>query len=493
MLWAGTDDGAIHVTTDGGAHWSDVTPAQIRPWTRIFNMDAGHFDTGTAYAAANTLRIDDPNPHFWRTHDGGKTWAEIDNGIAPGAVANAIREDPRERGLLYASTETQVWVSFDDGDHWQSLRLDMPAVSVRDLEVKDDSGCLCSDLIAATHGRGFWILDDVTPLRQAAEARAAGDAYLFKPAAAARVRFATNDPTPWAPELPAGENPPPGAIIDYTLGVRPNGPVTVEIADAAGTVIRHYTSADTAARPDAALDPEEYERLCENKPTAANCALPLYWPAPPTVIAIAPGMHRVSWDMRYDPIAEVKSDGVEATGAVLHRSFPPAVAPWAPAGRYTVRLTVNGKTQSQPLALELDPRIRTPAAGLARLASLTREMYDGARESHEAYEAARALAARLDSAHTASAQALKAKLDSIAPAERDDQPRRGRARGGRAAVEAPPTLNGVSDEMLAAAMAMQGADVTPTASQAAACARASTRYRAVMARWRAIESARGSR
>ena len=136
-------------------------------------MDAGHFDTLTAYAAANTLRVDDMNPHFWRTHDGGKTWTEINNGIAPGAVANSIREDPRKKGLLYAATDTQVWVSFDDGDHWSSLRLNMPAMSVRDIQVKDDDSCLCADLVAGTHGRGFWILDDVTPLRQQAELQAA--------------------------------------------------------------------------------------------------------------------------------------------------------------------------------------------------------------------------------------------------------------------------------------------------------------------------------
>ena len=149
VLWAGTDDGNIQVTLDGGANWTNVTPPAIKPWTRIFNIEAGHFDKGTAYAAANTMRIDDMNPHFWRTHDGGKSWTEIDNGLAPGAVANSIREDPRQKGLLYAATETQVWVSFDDGDHWQSLRLDMPAVSVRDIQLKDDSTCLCSDLSPA--------------------------------------------------------------------------------------------------------------------------------------------------------------------------------------------------------------------------------------------------------------------------------------------------------------------------------------------------------
>ena len=166
-IWAGTDDGLIWTTTDGGAHWSNVTPPELKPFWKVFNMDAGHFDAQTAYAAVNTMRLDDMRPHLFRTHDGGKTWTEIDNGIPDGAATSAIREDPKRKGLLYAGTETQVYVSFDDGDHWQSLRLNMPASSVRDLEVKDD------DLIAATHGRGFLILDNVTPLRQIAASTAA--------------------------------------------------------------------------------------------------------------------------------------------------------------------------------------------------------------------------------------------------------------------------------------------------------------------------------
>jgi len=168
------------------------------------------------------LRIDDAHPHFWRSHDGGRTWTEIDNGIAPNAVANSIREDPRVPGLLYAATDAQVWVSFDDGANWQSLRLNMPAISVRDIQVKDDSTCMCADLIAGTHGRGFWILDDLTPLRHLAKA-ARGD-YLVKPQTAVRVRFGTNEPTPWPPELPAGENPPAGAIIDYALATTLQAP-----------------------------------------------------------------------------------------------------------------------------------------------------------------------------------------------------------------------------------------------------------------------------
>ena len=227
ILWAGTDDGNIQVTRDGGLAWTNVTPPSIKPWTRIFNIEAGHFDPLVAYAAANTMRLDEIAPHFYRTHDGGKTWTEINTGIAGDAVANTIREDPRQPGLLYAGTDTQVWVSFDDGDHWQSLRHNMPAISVRDLQIKDDAKCRCADLIAGTHGRGFWILDDVTPLRQAAAVKAAlakNEPYLFKPGPAVRVRFGVNEPTPWPPELPAGESAPPGALIDYYLAKDAGGP-----------------------------------------------------------------------------------------------------------------------------------------------------------------------------------------------------------------------------------------------------------------------------
>ena len=193
-LWAGTDDGLIWTSTDAGAHWANVTPPELKPFWKVFNMDAGHFDALTDYAAVNTLRLDDMRPHLFRTHDGGKTWKEIDNGLPEGAATSAIREDPKQKGLLYAGNETQVFVSFDDGDHWQSLRLNMPASSVRDLAIKDD------DLIAATHGRGFLILDNVTPLRQIAASLAqASQTRLYTPQTALRIRNNMNPPTPWPP------------------------------------------------------------------------------------------------------------------------------------------------------------------------------------------------------------------------------------------------------------------------------------------------------
>ena len=484
VLWAGTDDGVIQVTTDGGLHWRDVTPPGLAPWTRIFNLEAGHFDAHTAYAAANTMRIDDPNPHFWRTHDGGRTWTEIDGSLASGAAANAIREDPRQPGLLYAATQTQVWVSFDDGDHWRSLRRNMPAVSVRDIEVKDDSTCHCADLVAGTHGRGFWILDDLTPLRQEAAlraAQAAGTPYLVKPLDALRVRFGTNDPTPWPPELPAGENPPPGAILDYFLPADAAGPVTLSVLDAAGRVVRSYSSTDPVLEPDPAVDTAAYDRICRRRPSATDCGLPLYWPAPQSRLSAVAGMHRFSWDLRYQPLGatEPSDQGdVAATGAVPRRSAHGATTPWAPPGHYLVRLTVDGRSFTQPLTLRLDPRVRTPAAGLAQLATLSEESYRDAAASREAYRRARALAAALDSLSVGATDPFRAALDSLAPAPRP----RGRRFFGGGPAQAP-TLESVSGTLLGAVMAMQNADVTPTAAQVAACTRARAQSAAVMARW----------
>ena len=248
------------------------------------------------------------------------------------AVANTIREDPRQPGLLFAGTDTQVWISFDDGDHWQSLRQNMPAISVRDLQIKDDAKCRCADLIAGTHGRGFWILDDVTPLRQAAAAKAAlakNEPYLFKPGPAVRVRFGVNEPTPWPPELPAGESAPPGALIDYYLARDASGPVKLEILDAGGKMLRTYSSTEPIL-PDPGKDMAPYDEICKTTPTAAYCGLPLYWPAPQLSVSTRPG-----WPVqlgsqvrsRLDRDLVPAGDG-EATGAV------PApiriTTPWVP-------------------------------------------------------------------------------------------------------------------------------------------------------------------
>jgi len=426
------------------------------------------------------MRIDDMNPHFWRTHDGGQTWTEINNGIAPGAVANSIREDPRKEGLLYAATETQVWVSFDDGDAWHSLRLDMPAVSVRDIQVKDDPTCMCSDLVAGTHGRGFWILDNVTPLRQVAEAESAQTAYLFRPATAVRVRSGTNDPTEWTPELPAGENPPPGGIIDYYLQTDVSRAIALDVLDAEGAVVRSYSSDDPVLDPDPGIDPEGYDELCRRDPTAPNCSVPLYWVAPQNTLSTHKGMHRFTWDLAFDPLGEEpRASG--SVGAVPHHTYPRIEAPWAPPGAYTVRLTVNGQEFSQPLTLRLDPRVTTPEADLAHLAVLSRALYDDAVTVHAAYELARTLVTQLESFEDEEATAFLEQLQALAP---EPRPRRRFFRG----PAGPPTLVSVQQALMGAAMAMAAADVAPTDRQVAAGSAARDQARDILGRWEELST-----
>ncbi len=487
VLWAGTGDGLIQLTTDGGAKWTNVSPPQMKAWTRIFNMDAGHFDTKTAYAAANSLRLDDMNPHLWRTHDGGKTWTEINHGITGGAVTNSIREDPRKKGLLYAATDTQVWVSFDDGDNWSSLRLDMPAISVRDIQVKDDESCLCSDLVAGTHGRGFWILDDVTPLRQAAEANAATNAYLFKPETAIRIRFGTNDPTPWPPELPAGENPPNGAIVDYYLPADA-ADVKLEFLDKQGHVLRTYSSKDAVRQPDPATDPVAYNKLCQQTPNAPDCALPLYWPAAPQILKTSAGMHRFTWDMHYDVTPGAggggRGGGGGANGAVPHRTYPGVNSPWVAPGDYVVRLSANGQAVTQPITIKMDPRVKiTPE--IQQIFTLTTQLENSSSTARVAYQEARAM---MDKAK--SNPALLKKLEELAPVQVPASGGGG-GRGGFGAPEEPapaPTLANIAGQLVSALMPMQGAEMAPTAAQLDACQKQQAAYNSLMAKWTAIKT-----
>lgn len=491
VLWAGTDDGNVQVTMNGGLAWKNVTPKVLKPWTRIFNMDAGHFDTKTAYIAANTLRLDDLQAHFYRTHDGGATWTEISTGLPNNAAANSIREDPKVKGLLYGATDTQVWVSFDDGDHWESLRIDMPAISVRDLEVKDDASCHCSDLVAGTHGRGYYILDNITALRQMAKARqavAANKAFLFTPATAVRVRFAVNDPTPWPPEVPAGESAPNGVFIDYALPSGASGPVTLEIVDAMGKLVRSYRSTDKPYDPHPYYKREEYNEICKKTPTAPYCGLPLYWPGPTQWLSDKAGVHRFAWDLHFDPVTPedaIPQGDDDATGAVPGRTLPVVNAPWAPAGKYTAKLTAGGVTLTAPFTLVLDPRVKTPAVALAQQAALTTEMYRGAVATHAAFVQARALTKQLDGMSGADVDALKATLEEVAPASQTQRVRRRRGPGG--AAQTVPSLETVSNAMLAAAMAMHNSDAAPTAIQVAACTAARAQNTQVMPRWEKLK------
>jgi hypothetical protein len=297
-----------------------------------------------------------------------------------------------------------------------------------------------------------------------------------------RVRFGTNDPTPWPPEVAAGENPPPGGIIDYYLAADAPGPVSLDILDAAGAVVRSYSSTDSVLVPDPALEPEEYDEICQREYHSPDCAVPLYWAAPQMRLSTKAGMHRVSWDLRFDPIGD-RGPGSDNGAAVPHRTYPSNGAPWAPPGAYTVRLTVGETHYTQPLTLHLDPRVTTPAAALTRLAALSREMYAGARRAHEDAERARALVAALGKAQGEGVTSFRAQVESLAPAPKPGAGERPRRGGGE---KPPATLDAVSAELLSAAMAMQDADVAPTTEQVAACARARADAAVVLARWNAL-------
>jgi photosystem II stability/assembly factor-like uncharacterized protein len=386
-MWAGTDDGLIWLTTDGGTNWKNVTPPQLSAWQKVSVLEASHTDAQTVYAAINTLRLDDLRPHIYRTRDSGKSWTEIVNGIAADQNVNSVREDPKRQGLLFAGTEGSVYVSFDDGDHWQSLRLNLPATSVRDLLIKDN------DLAVATHGRGFWILDDITPLRQWDD-RALTSAHLFAPGPALRVRWDTNPDTPLPPDVPAGQNPPDGAILNYYLKSSSSAPVTLEIQDASGKTVRRFSSADPLPAPNPMLE------------------IPTYWLRPPERLSSAAGFHRFVWDMHYTPVPGIKPDYPIA--AVYRNTAPTPTSPWIMPGRYMVVLTVDGQKHTQPLTVEMDPRVRAPIADLQKQFELSYEVYEQLLKFQPVVEKAEAAQARIKSMRQGATGAEAEKLDGVA-------------------------------------------------------------------------------
>jgi photosystem II stability/assembly factor-like uncharacterized protein len=354
--WAGTDDGLVWRTADGGRHWRNVTPPGVGPWAKISIVEASPFDAAAAYVAVNRFRLDEQRPQLLRTRDGGVTWAEIDRGIEA-APTNVVRADPRRRGLLYAGTERGVWVSFDDGNSWSSLRLNLPATSVRDLVVHGD------DLVIGTHGRGFWILDDIAPLRQA-EALQAARATLLAPARAWRVPRDANTDTPLPPDEPTFANPPDGAVIDYVLP-RAAARVTLTVADARGRVVRRFSSEDARAAVD-----------------LASLDVPAWWIAPPPHLDAGAGAHRFVWDLH---LAAPRTYSPSATIAAIPHATPlEPEGPFVPPGRYAVTLDAGSGPQTRALEVREDPRV-----------SVTTRALD------EQYALARALAERIDRAYAA--------------------------------------------------------------------------------------------
>jgi len=444
-LWVGTDDGLIWRTRDEGAHWTDVTPAALTPWSKVGIIDASHFDAETAYAAVDRHRLDDFKPYIYRTHDGGRQWQLIAAGIPDGSFVNAVREDPVRKGLLYAGTEKGVYVSFDDGDHWQPLQSNLPVTSVRDVDVHGD------DLVIATHGRAFWVLDDVTPLRQL-DARAESAAvWLFAPAAAIRMRPAGFTGTPMPRDEAAAANPAPGAFIDYVLKTAARK-VTLEIRDEKGGLVRRYGSTDAAPKAD-----------------LAKLSIAPYWVQPPSTLSAAPGLHRFVWPLRYpDPTGDdAWADGV-----------------WAPPGRYTVVLDVDGAHLTQPLTVAPDPRVTLPPEAYARQFELARRI-EGARGrlATVARENGALLTALAERRKKAGPETVKA-IDAL-------QKRAEEIAGGSAWWLSPKsliTLRAMGDGLNKLATAVDGADAAPSPDVVAGFEKIQPPLDATLAAWEALKT-----
>ena len=325
-IWVGTDDGLIHLTRDDGKTWQSVTPPAMTSWSKVVMIEASHFNVNEAYAAVERHQLADYDPHIYRTLDSGKTWTEITKGLPAGVYVQTVKEDPSRRGLLFTGTERSVFVSFDDGDHWQSLQQNLPAASMRDLAIHDD------DLIVATHGRGFWVIDNISALRQISDDVARANAYLFEPAEAILLIAGSDNGTPMPRDEPLAENPPYGATIDYYLKANVSGPLTLEVLDPAGEVVRKYSN--------------------EDKPPAVNLDtlnIPAYWVRTPEPLSTSAGMHRWVWDLRPTPPVRPAGAGGGGFGG---RGGAPLVLP----GMYTVKLSVGGKSYTQPLLVKMDPR-----------------------------------------------------------------------------------------------------------------------------------------
>ena len=331
-VWAGTDDGYIQLTTDGGKTWKNVTPAAMTAWSKVTDIEGSYFDPQEAYAAVERHRLGDLTPYVYRTRDGGKTWQNVSQGISANAYVQAVKPDPVRRGLLYAATEFGVYVSFNDGDQWQPLQFNLPHTSARDLVVHGDS------LVVATYGRGDWVLDDVSPLRQLTPAIAQEAAHLYQPGVALAIRQGSMNGTPLPPEEPQLENPPAGAIIYYSLAEAAQQPVELQVLDHAGKVLATFHSNDPLPQVDA-------EKL----------EIPAFWLQPPLRLGTTAGMHRFVWDLRPQPPPGHGGQGDDFGGlAAFFSSYfgPPMVAP----GDYTLKLTVDGKSYTQPLTVKPDPR-----------------------------------------------------------------------------------------------------------------------------------------
>jgi photosystem II stability/assembly factor-like uncharacterized protein len=430
LIWAGSDDGLVHLTRDGGQSWSDVTPKDIPAWSRIDLIDPSPHDPGTAYLAADRCRWDDFHPYLYKTTDFGQTWTKIVGGLPDNVFTHAIREDKVRKGLLFAGTETGVWVSFDDGGQWQALQLNLPTVPVHDLTIHGN------DLIAATHGRSFWVLDDIAPLREMTSGQGSEDVYLFKPATAYRFR-GIGFRLPGG--VAAGENPPSGAIIDYTLKTEPKGAITLAILDSKGKVIRKYSSKSEGG---------------EGPSAGAG-----FFGGGRASLPAKAGLNRFEWDLRYEAPTRVP-------GAVSWGGFE--TGPLAVPGDYQVKLTVAGHSYTAPVHVEEDPRIQISAQDLQKQLDFSLQINDRITLAHEAVNEIRDIHAQLealqkrlvgnDKAKNAADEAKALDKKFMAVEDAIIQPK---SESGEDPLNYPVMIG---DQMLALTSTVDSADAAPTQS-----------------------------
>ena len=463
MIWIGTDDGNIQITKDGGKTWKNVTPSAVTEWSIVGIIEASHVDAGTAYAAVSRNNLDDLRPHILRTRDYGESWQEIVTGIGERHFSRTVREDPVRKGLLYAGTEKGVYVSFDDGEHWRSLRLNMPVVSIHDLAIEQD------DLVAATYGRSFWILDDVTPLRQANAEMASGGAHLFAPRTAIRVRRDENQDTPLPPEVPAGKNPPDGVIIDYYMPRSFSGDVQVEIRDETGNLVRSYSSAPV---------PKEEGEL----PFVAE-----YWIAHPQPLSKSPGMHRFAWNLRYTdpPAVHVESPYNYPIAAIVGATPLPPEGPLVLPGKYEVQLKAGGQIFRQSLEVRQDPRVPVARNELQSALDLQLKISAVLGKNYEAHQQVKQLRARLselmkrpkDDPAAAAAKALDGKAAAL---EGETTP----------ILETPKGMNlmTVNDSLTALMALVDGADSAPSEESFASFRRVCQEWKEQLGNWEQLKS-----
>lgn len=471
-IWVGTNNGLIKVTRDHGATWQDASIADLpnRARADISSVDASHQDAATAYVAVDYHSIGDYTPYLYRTHDYGKTWTKIVNGMRTdqpsGSFARVVRSDPERRGLLFAGTESSVYVSFDDGDNWQSLMLNLPNTSYRDITFHGN------DLVVGTYGRGIWILDDYAVLRQVTPELASQPAHLFKPDETIRYRRNVNADTPFPPEVPHALNPPDGVVIYYSLASKPSSPISIDVLDASGALVRHMSSVAEPPVKEAAVPPE-----------------PNFWLAPPFALPAEAGTNRTNWDLRYDaPPALSHSYEINANPGLTPAS---PEGPMAMPGVYTIRLTVDGKSYTQTVTVKNDPRSPATLADVRAQHDLLMKIYSGTRESWDGYNqvaAMRPAVAALTAANqpaevVAAAKAFDAKLDSVGGAAAGG--RRGGFRGG---PQPPPTFERLNGSMAGQLTALDNGDMAPTRATLRGYAESCTQLKTTIASWKTVNT-----